>query len=50
MLVAQAVISAAQSRIMLYNLFIIVTYQSIYQVALPAFGEYRQEITIFMEF
>jgi hypothetical protein len=43
MLVAQAVISTAQSRIVLYNLFIIVSYQWINIVALPAFGEYRQE-------
>jgi hypothetical protein len=50
MLVAQAVINAAKSSIIQYNLFIIVTYQSIYHVALPAFGEYRQEITIFMEY
>jgi hypothetical protein len=35
MLVAQAVISAAQSRIVPYNLFIIATYQSIDLVALP---------------
>jgi hypothetical protein len=46
MLVAQAVINAAQSRIVLYNLFIIVTYQSINLVALPAFSENRQEAMI----
>jgi len=46
MLVAQAVINAAQSRIVLYNLFIIVTYKSINLVALPAFSENRQEAMI----
>jgi hypothetical protein len=48
MLVAQAVISAAQSKIVLYNLFIIVTYQSINLVALPEFSENLQETMIFI--
>jgi hypothetical protein len=50
MLVAQAVISAVKSRIMPYNLFIIATYQSTNLMTLPAFGEYRQEKTLLMEF